>query len=271
MQNKAAACIIRPEKYSTIIDYLKTVSGKSYHIERKDKKRAAQMPTRIDKGTRVMFSDDMRLVAEARATKKPERRKDRTVNVPIGKIEFFGPFFESEMLTTNAKDKKGGHGRGIYYPQTEEIRRLDHLINKQENADPKDAEQKTPRYAQFESFRFIRDTKMANDLKKQYDHSCQVCNEAIELPNGDNYSEGHHIRSIGQGGDDVKSNLLVLCPNHHLEFDKCVMYVDDDCETVQRWNGRSYKKYGTLKFIDDHYLDRAYVRYQLKLIEKILK
>ena len=37
--------------------------------------------------------------------------------------------------------------------------------------------------------------------------------------NGINYVEVAHIRPVRKGGQSIIGNLVVLCPNHHKEFD----------------------------------------------------
>lgn len=69
--------------------------------------------------------------------------------------------------------------------------------------------------------RIIRDTAMARSLKQRYQNRCQICDVAVALGPGRTYSEGHHIRPLGQphNGPDTDDNILVLCPNHHAQCD----------------------------------------------------
>ncbi len=69
--------------------------------------------------------------------------------------------------------------------------------------------------------RIIRDTKISNEIKKLYNYECQVCNTTIVTKSG-RYAEGAHIRPLGSPheGDDNSNNLICLCPNHHVMFDK---------------------------------------------------
>jgi putative restriction endonuclease len=77
--------------------------------------------------------------------------------------------------------------------------------------------------------RIVRDTKIALDIKNLYKHKCQVCGTAIKTPGGF-YSEGAHIRPLGKphNGDDSLANLLCMCPNHHVMFDKGSFAISDD-------------------------------------------
>jgi len=76
--------------------------------------------------------------------------------------------------------------------------------------------------------RVIRDSKLGRQLKKLYDYKCQVCELQINTEAGF-YAEAAHIKPVGapHNGPDLLENLLCLCPNHHLMFDKGVFCVAD--------------------------------------------
>jgi putative restriction endonuclease len=76
--------------------------------------------------------------------------------------------------------------------------------------------------------RLVRDTKIANEVKNLYKFRCQVCDLAIQTKTGF-YAEGAHIKPVGRphNGDDSSSNLLCLCPNHHVMFDKGMFSITD--------------------------------------------
>jgi hypothetical protein len=71
--------------------------------------------------------------------------------------------------------------------------------------------------------RLKRDRALAVWLKELYDHKCMFCGEVLLIGiNPDRlYSEAAHIRPLGapHNGSDKNSNMIVLCPNHHLQFD----------------------------------------------------
>lgn len=74
----------------------------------------------------------------------------------------------------------------------------------------------------YELEKIIRnDKKMVKLLKEYADYSCQFPDCTSKIPNkkGENYVEVAHIRAVAQGGQSILGNLLVLCPNHHKEFD----------------------------------------------------
>jgi 5-methylcytosine-specific restriction endonuclease McrA len=79
-----------------------------------------------------------------------------------------------------------------------------------------------------EEYRILRDTPLARSIKLLHGHKCQICGEAILLPSGLSYSEAHHIRPLGKphNGPDISSNIIVLCPNHHVMCDYGCMNLD---------------------------------------------
>lgn len=87
--------------------------------------------------------------------------------------------------------------------------------------------------------RIIRNTKTANDIKKLYDHCCQVCGIAIKTRTGE-YAEGAHIKPLGKphNGYDNADNLICLCPNHHVMFDKGCFSILDDLSLVGDISGK---------------------------------
>lgn len=75
--------------------------------------------------------------------------------------------------------------------------------------------------------RIIRDTLMTRQLKMIYGYKCQICEKAVLLP-GRLYAEAHHLRPLGgtHKGTDEVGNILVVCPNHHVEFDFAAIAID---------------------------------------------
>jgi putative restriction endonuclease len=87
--------------------------------------------------------------------------------------------------------------------------------------------------------RIVRDTKLARDIKALYNHKCQVCDVAIPTKNGF-YSEGAHIKPLGKphNGDDSLANLICLCPNHHVMFDKGSFAISDNYDLLGAETGQ---------------------------------
>lgn len=53
----------------------------------------------------------------------------------------------------------------------------------------------------------IKDKKLINNKK----HNCEYCGKK------NCYTNTHHIKSKGSGGDDTEDNLIELCSNCHRE------------------------------------------------------
>ena len=66
-----------------------------------------------------------------------------------------------------------------------------------------------------------KDTRIVQLLKRIVDFKCQFpgCGHQIKKKKGGFYIEVAHIQAVRQGGQSVLGNLVVLCPNHHKEFD----------------------------------------------------
>lgn len=115
--------------------------------------------------------------------------------------------------------------------------------------------------------RLVRNTAIANTIKKIYDYKCQICGTRIETPGG-YYSEGAHIKPLGtnHNGADAKSNLLCLCPNHHVMLDYGAIYIDEDLYVFERDGNR---KVGQLYVHSSHMIDRQNLVYQREIFEKV--
>ena len=77
------------------------------------------------------------------------------------------------------------------------------------------------KYRMVRKKEFDRDYPEVNRLKKRYGFRCQVCQNTISLGGGKFYSEAHHLRPLGRqhkGPADI-ANVVILCPQHHAEFD----------------------------------------------------
>lgn len=66
---------------------------------------------------------------------------------------------------------------------------------------------------------FLRDAKTISQIKFLRDYKCQICGTRILKKNGQYYIEAAHIKEKSKGGSELPNNILVLCPNHHAEFD----------------------------------------------------
>lgn len=119
-----------------------------------------------------------------------------------------------------------------------------------------------PERTQVTTSRVIRNTDLVDELKQQYDHTCQICGDQRQRADGESYAEGHHIRPLGHphNGPDTASNILVLCPNHHADFDYGRIRVDPETYEIEHayeepLNGN------TLAIEPDHSIEERHLRY----------
>lgn len=82
-------------------------------------------------------------------------------------------------------------------------------------------EAETPSRIHTEIYRILRDTALARKIKLLHKNQCQLCGNSVLLANGETYAEAHHIKPLGRphNGPDVAENIIVLCPNHHVQLD----------------------------------------------------
>lgn len=66
---------------------------------------------------------------------------------------------------------------------------------------------------------YKRDNKTIAQLKILRGFKCQLCRTQIRKRNGGYYVEAAHITPKSRKGLEMPDNILILCPNHHKEFD----------------------------------------------------
>lgn len=107
--------------------------------------------------------------------------------------------------------------------------------------------------------RLDRDQRLVDRIKLIHRHQCQMCGLRLET-RFSHYSEAAHIRGLGSphNGPDEISNLLCLCPNHHVQFDALAIFIDAD------WNvrrSRDGEPVYTLRRSPEHHIDEQHVAY----------
>ncbi|WP_218845735.1 YDG/SRA domain-containing protein [Aeromicrobium tamlense] len=82
--------------------------------------------------------------------------------------------------------------------------------------------------------RIVRNSSVTQYVKELYDFTCQFCGVRLEVDAGA-YAEGAHVRPLGgvHAGRDAISNVLCLCPNDHVLFDKGATFVDAESRLVR--------------------------------------
>lgn len=67
--------------------------------------------------------------------------------------------------------------------------------------------------------KYKRNNKTIAQLKIYRNFSCQICGEKIRKKDKGFYIEAAHIKPKCKKGCETPDNLMILCPNHHKEFD----------------------------------------------------
>ncbi|MFD7668711.1 HNH endonuclease [Streptomyces sp. NPDC059788] len=115
------------------------------------------------------------------------------------------------------------------------------------------------------SARLVRNAALARQVKELHGHTCQVCETRLRYKRRP-YNEAAHIRGLGfpHNGPDELSNLLCLCPNHHVLFDGLEIYVAPD-GVVRRTQGG--EPLGRLRRHPGHRIAETYLRYHRTLCD----
>ena len=108
--------------------------------------------------------------------------------------------------------------------------------------------------------RVLRDPTVTQYVKRIHGYRCQVCGLVVDTPAGP-YAEAAHIWPLGRphDGPDVPENVLCLCPNHHVAFDRWAFALSDSLTLV----GLP----GRIQTVDGHAVDRSAVEYHRALYE----
>ena len=107
--------------------------------------------------------------------------------------------------------------------------------------------------------RQVRSSEVAQQVKILHKYQCQVCGIVVETPSGP-YAEAAHIQPLGRphDGPDNATNVLCLCPNDHIRFDKGAIYITDGFQVIDALTG---DQIGNLRKEPDHNIGTAHLEY----------
>ncbi|HIC8923825.1 hypothetical protein CMU86_08295 [Elizabethkingia anophelis] len=88
------------------------------------------------------------------------------------------------------------------------------IITELKNLKPTD-----PEVVIINSKSFKRDNRTIAQIKVLRDFKCQICSTTIKKKDGTFYIEAAHIEPKHKKGCETPDNIILLCPNHHKEFD----------------------------------------------------
>lgn len=98
---------------------------------------------------------------------------------------------------------------------------IDRRLENGETQKPSDLIDASPNRVPTTTYRILRDTELARQIKTLHEYRCQICGHTIQLADGSFYAEAHHVRPMGKphNGPDTMGNIICVCPNHHAELD----------------------------------------------------
>ena len=202
--------------------------------------------------------------------------RDKKANKLTGDI---GKIIQTRPKAKNSKDiieAPGGYKvvRKCFFIRTSYLQKI--LDDYQENKDFIDPMIAIDTYEAAENIRgnttilrVIRDTKITSELKRKYDYKCQICGERIIIYEGKKkrfYCEAHHLKPLAQihDGPDIKENIIILCPNHHIEFDYGVIAINpSDLQTII--HKQTDNQYNGRKIEIKHNIAKEYINYHFDL------
>ena len=112
------------------------------------------------------------------------------------------------------------------------------IINELKGLKPTD-----PETVIINSKSYKRDNRTIAQIKFLRDFKCQICSTTIKKKDGTFYVEAAHIKPKHEKGRETPDNLLLLCPNHHKEFDygdRIILFHDKENVHLSL-NGQQYK------------------------------
>lgn len=125
----------------------------------------------------------------------------------------------------------------------------------------------TPERREITQDSIDRDERLVRRLKALYDDTCQVCGDRRRQSSSEGFSNVHHLMPLGapHNGPDVPENVLVVCPNHHEDFENGMLTIDPQTLEVDHLyeetvTGRTIETRG------DHQIGPQYVAYHNQMI-----
>lgn len=102
----------------------------------------------------------------------------------------------------------------------------------------------------------IRSQAKVNLIKRIRQHTCQICQDRLQIGPNSFYSEVHHVRPLGEphNGPDSLPNMLCVCPNCHKKLDYGFVEID----------------YSTLTILVSHMVGEEFVNYHNQKVRSYL-
>ena len=183
-----------------------------------EKAKSILFPSPLDANK---YSDGKRLVPQCGFTYKKEDLATKIITDEIEILKTKGKNEEIDKLHRIFQSITGRRYADVQSDQEqlelikhEETRTRENIINELKNLSPKIS----TTFA-YKGKTYARDNKTIAQLKIIRQHKCQICDTRIKKKDGNFYTEAAHIKRKSEQGPETPNNIMILCPNHHKEFD----------------------------------------------------
>lgn len=139
--------------------------------------------------------------------------------------------YDGLFRVTDSWKEVGRSGFIIWRFRLEKL--IDYPISEGSQINEPEKEYSKTKRVQSNVIRIVRDTEISKKVKELYDFKCQVCGIRLESATGP-YAEAAHIKPLGKphNGPDSIDNLICLCPNHHVLFDRGGFTIRNNFELI---------------------------------------
>ena len=139
-------------------------------------------------------------------------------------VTYLGQYIHGKSFRETLPDREGNDREGIRF----KLNPIDEVEVDSPVALPEG--NSAPERTRSVGKRVQRDEKLVQEIKWLYNDTCQLCGDRRLQGDDIGYSYVHHIKPLAKqhGGPDVPENIIVLCPNHHDDFDNGMLTVDPD-------------------------------------------
>lgn len=114
-------------------------------------------------------------------------------------------------ISENFKNEKEQAEIAKYYTKEKNRQELIKELQKNRNFEEEEVIVNVKKYS--------RNNKTVALIKLLRNFECQICNKFILKKDGSKYIEAAHINPKHKKGKEIEENIILLCPNHHKEFD----------------------------------------------------
>lgn len=141
-----------------------------------------------------------------------------------GLVTYLGQYVYEDKVWKTLPDKNGNNRRAIQF----KLRPIEEVTVDTEVALPEGNQ--NPKRTKTTSTSPQRNENLVRKMKRLYDDTCQLCGDRRLQGDDIGYSYVHHIKPLAKehSGPDVPENVIVLCPNHHDDFDNGMLTVDSE-------------------------------------------